>query len=286
MTKDNPSHAVVRNSCRNALRRGFVAQASHIPLDAKGYVAEIGDNLMPGVSLADFERDLLQGDGSELRLKFRAVHSSSALAVNCFAPFRSTPHALSFPGGSGFTAFSFERKCPHGIGRQPPNLDLVAEGPEGIVAVESKCLEPLSPHVANFAPVYFTHITDERRKTSWFAEMQRLAREPRTYRWLDAAQLVKHALGVSYMFPSQSAVLLYIYWEPSDKDAFSVFAEHRAEIGRFAASIQGGGGPEFVAMSYPELWKLWETPGSPDWLRSHLARLRARYLVAAEEHVA
>lgn len=284
--RTSPSHTAVREACRNALRRGFIAQASHIPLDSKGYVGEIGDNLITGVTLADFERDLLQGGGSELRLKFRAVHSSSALAVNCFAPFRSNPYALSVPGGSGFTTFSFERKCPHGIGRQPPNLDLVVEGPEGVVAVESKCLEPLSPHVADFAPVYFTHVTDERRQTSWFAEMQRLAREPRAYRWLDAAQLIKHALGVSYTYPSQPAVLLYIYWEPSDKDKFSIFAEHRAEIGRFSASIQGGGGPEFVSMSYPELWKQWETPGSPDWLRTHLARLRARYRVfAGEEHM-
>ncbi|MBU0966250.1 MAG: hypothetical protein KKA54_07705 [Proteobacteria bacterium] len=46
--------------------------------------APLADNLIDGVSLAQFEADLQSGDGAELHGKFRAVHSSSALAVNCF----------------------------------------------------------------------------------------------------------------------------------------------------------------------------------------------------------
>ena len=86
--------------------------------------------------------------------------------------------------------------------------------------------------------------------------------EPRKYRWLDAAQLIKHALGISYTFPGRPAVLFYVCWEPPDKELFSGFAEHRAEIDHFAGAIRGGGEPEFTSMSYPELWNLWDTPGS------------------------
>jgi hypothetical protein len=110
--------------------------------------------------------------------------------------------------------------------------------------------------------------------------MRRLADKPRTYRWLDAAQLVKHAFGVAYTFADRPVTLLYLFWEPTNPDSYPIFAEHRAEINRFAASIAGGN-PEFIAISYPELWRTWDACAQPDWLRTHVGRLRARYGVAA-----
>lgn len=269
------------NACRSALIRGFLRLVPQVALNEKGYVSEASQNLIEGVRLDDFEADLRQGDGNEMETKFRAVHSSSALAVNTFVPFKANAAALRLPGGSGFTNLHFERKCPHGlVGRRSPNLDLVAEGPNGVVAVEAKCLEPLVAHVTKFAPAYETEIKDQRRRTAWFLEMLRLVEEPRTYRWLDAAQLVKHAFGVAYTFPEQPVTLLYLYWEPSNPEAYPFFAEHRAEVNHFAASIVGGG-PEFVAMSYPELWRSWDAYSEPEWLPLHVHRLRARYGVAA-----
>jgi hypothetical protein len=266
-------------ACRSALIHGLVSSAPQTVLDKKGYVSEAGQNLLEGVRLVDFEADLRQGDGNEMEGKFRAAHSSSALVVNTFAPFKSDPAALRLPGGGGFASLSFERKCPHGlVGRRSPNLDVVAVGPTGGVAVESKCLEPLTPHVASFAQDYKAGIKDGRRSSPWFREMLRLVEEPRAYRWLDAAQLVKHAFGVAYTFPDLPMTLLYLFWEPSNPEAHPMFAEHRAEVSRFAASV--GGGPEFVAMSYPELWKSWDACPQP-WLRAHVGRLRARYGVAA-----
>jgi hypothetical protein len=211
-------------ACRSALIHGFVRSAPQAVLDEKGYVSEAGQNLIEGVRLVDFEADLRQGDGNEMEGKFRAAHSSSALAVNTFAPFKSDPAALRLPGGGGFASLSFERKCPHGLaGRRSPNLDIVAVGPSGVVAVESKCLEPLTPHVANFAPAYEAEIRDGRRASAWFREMLRLVEEPRAYRWLDAAQLVKHAFGVAYTFSDLPMTLLYIFWEPSNPEAHPIF---------------------------------------------------------------
>jgi hypothetical protein len=239
-------------------------------LDEKGYVSEASQNLIEGVRLNDFEADLRQGDGNELEGKFRAAHSSSALAVNTFAPFKANASTLRLPGGGGFANLHFERKCPHGlVGRRSPNLDVLADGPNGVVAVESKCLESLTSHKANFAAAYDSEIRDERRRTAWFQEMRLLVEEPRTYRWLDAAQLVKHAFGLAYSFPDRSVTLLYLFWEPSNPEAHPIFAEHRAEVTRFAASTIGGG-PEFVAMSYPELWKLWDSHPEPKWLPAHV----------------
>ena len=263
------------------LSMAFHRSTPKAALDNKGYVSEAIQNLIEGVHLNDFEADLRQGDGNELEGKFRAAHSSSALAVNTFAPFKTKPTDLWLPGAGGFARLDFERKCPHGLlGRRSPNLDVLAEGPNGVVAIESKCLEPLTSHKAEFAPAYDSEIRDQRRQTAWFREMHRLVENPRSYHLLDAAQLVKHSFGIAYTFPDQPVTLLYLFWEPSNSDAFPVFAEHRAEVGRFAASIAGGG-PKFVAMSYPELWELWVSHSEPEWLPIHVSHLRARYAVTA-----
>jgi len=268
-------------ACRSALLRGFARSAPGVVLDKNGYVSKAVQNVIEGVRLADFESDLRQGDGNELEGKFRAAHSSSALAVNTFAPFKGRLSDLDLPGGSGFASLCFERKCPHGLaGRKPPNLDAVAESPNSVVAIESKCLEPLSSHAAKFAPAYNAEIIDARRGTAWFREMLRLIEEPRAYRWLDAAQLIKHAFGLANTFVNRPITLLYLFWEPSNPEAHPAFAEHRDEVRRFAASVHGGG-PEFVAMSYPELWGAWSVGTPPELLLAHIARLKARYGVAA-----
>jgi hypothetical protein len=243
-------------------------------------VSDVASNLVAGVRMIDFEADLAQGDGNELAEKFRAAHSSSALAVNSFAPFKASLPDLRLPRGTVFSELCFERKCPHGLaGRRAPNLDVFAESPERIVAIESKCLEPLTPHPAYFSPAYDTEIRDARRASAWFAQMQRLVEKPRTYRWLDAAQLVKHAFGLAYSLPDRATTLLYLYWEPANRDAHPFFGEHRAEIDRFAGSVAGAT-PTFASMSYPDLWRSWRGSSQPEWLQTHAARLHARYGVA------
>jgi len=268
------------SASRTALINGLRKSAPQIVLDDKGYTTDIGANLLEGVRLSDFEADLRQGDGNELEGKFRAAHSSSALAVNSFAPFKVAPEALWLPGNQGFSSLCFERKCPHGLaGRRSPNLDVFADGSAGIVAIESKCLETMTPHVANFAPAYDAEIRDSRRATPWFRKMQVLSENPRLYRWLDAAQLVKHAFGIAYSFPDQPTTLLYLYWEPTNPDEYPFFREHRDEVARFASSIAGSA-PAFAAMSYPQLWRHWSLNAEWGWLRAHIDRLNVRYGVA------
>jgi hypothetical protein len=265
-------------TCRLALRNGLLASAPQAVVDKNGYVGEACQNLIEGVRVEDFEADLLQGDGNEMKGKFRAAHSSSALVVNTFAPFKAHLDALRLPGAGGFASMHFEQKCPTGlVGRRSPNLDVLADGPNGVVAVESKLLEPLTPHVAEFSPAYDAITAGG---TEWFAEMKRLREKPSRYRWLDAAQLVKHAFGIANTFRNKPAMLLYLFWEPSNSEEHPFFAEHRAEVTRFADSITGGG-PDFVAMSYPELWRSWDTQPGPHWLQTQVSRLRARYGVAA-----
>jgi hypothetical protein len=109
-----------------------------------------------------------------------------------------------------------------------------------------------------------------------FAPLRARSTGPRTYRWPDAAQLVKHAFGIAHTFPNRPATLLYLFWEPSNPKEHPFFDEHRAEVARFAASVFRGGS-EFVAKSYPELWRSWDAHSEPKWLQAHFGRLRARY---------
>ena len=201
--------------------------------------------------------------------------------MNTFAPFKSDATSIRLPVGDiGPKRLAFEQKCPTGLrGRRSPNLDVVIEGDHGVVAIEFKCLEPLTRHVAHFSPAYDAEICDGRRSTTWFQEMLRLVDEPRSYRWLDAAQLVKHAFGLAHTFPDRATTLLYIFWEPTNPDLFITFAEHRAEVERFAASV-GDAGVRFAALSYPELWHSWQDAHQPGWLPAHLSRLRKRYALA------
>jgi hypothetical protein len=257
-----------------ALRECLLA-ASAVDLDEQGYTRTWRDNLLASVDPIDFEMDLRQGSGGELDTKFRAPHSSSALAVNTFAPFRRAPECLRVAEHVGFTSLSFERKCPSGLPGTPPNLDVLLEDPARVLAIESKCLEYLTPKKANFSSSYFSGIQDERRSTSWFSEMTRLRDTPDAYLCLDAAQLIKHALGLSHSFPGREISLLYLWWEPANAADFLVFSRHRDEVHDFAGRVAGSH-IRFEWTAYKGLWDQWL---AEDGDKEHVANLRNRYLV-------
>lgn len=259
-----------------ALRDGLARLKPAIDLDRNGYTASFHDNLLPTVLPEAFEADLRQGDGNELETKFRAAHSSSALGVNCFAPFHKRLAELTLLDKQGFDSLRFEAKCPTGLrGRRAPNLDLLLQAGSDIIGVESKLTEYLTRHQAKFSPAYEEQIQDHRREQGWFREMLRLLDEPRAYDWLNAAQLIKHAFGLDHSFPGKHVTLLYLYWEPTETEGHPVFSEHRREIDDFSKRIAGSG-PQFRAMSYPELWNSWQET-APNWLTEHLRNLSTRY---------
>jgi len=260
----------------HALKSALARFAPSVEMNGNGYTTSFRDNLFPTVATKDFEADLRHGDGNELETKFRAAHSSSALGVNCFTPFRNHLADLTLLGAQGFDALRSEAKCSTGLrGRRAANLDLLLQAGDVVVGIESKLTEYLTRHQAKFSSAYEAQIQDHRRQQGWFREMQRLMEEPRAYDWLNAAQLIKHAFGLDHRFPGKSVSLLYLYWEPEGINGHPVFAEHRREIENFSNRIAGSG-PIFRAMSYPKLWASWRTV-APDWLTIHLRNLSARY---------
>jgi restriction endonuclease-like protein len=278
MKEKSPPAISINTRATASLREALVRRRPDIEVDTNGYVQSFRDNLVPLISTADFEADLSAGNGNELETKFRAAHSSSALAVNCFSPFRSRIADLTLPLVGNFSDLQFERKCPTGLKRGiPPNLDVMLSGVEGVIGVESKLTEHLGRHRAKFSPAYAEEIRDQRREEGYFREMIRLIDEPRSYNWLDAAQLIKHAFGLAKTFSGRPVTLLYLFWEPENPQKHPVFEAHRREVAEFSDRVTGST-PNFVAMSYPELWSFWRREPL-GWLSDHLDELAGRYSI-------
>lgn len=265
---------------RRALGEGLEHARPDIERDERGYVVQLEENLLPGIMRAQIEDAFGAGAGQELEGKMRAPWSSSALAVNSFAPWQDDPRHLTLAGISGFTdTLAFEAQCPNGISVIPPHLDVLLERGREIVGVESKCTEYLSPK--NKVTVSGSYLKladrgDDRASSRWF---HALAWVPE-FRLVDAYQLVKHYLGLALEYRSRPLTLVYLYWEPANAAAIPLFAEHRAELDRFASLVAGDATCGFKTLSYSEHWRELEAIAErPSWLGGHLRQLRRRYLV-------
>lgn len=110
-------------------------------LDQRGYTATARENVFAGIDWQAVESELRRGSGNELGGKFRAVHSSSALAVNVFGRFKSRADELLLFGQRGARSVEFEKQFHIIPGRNPSNLDVWIDCGSHAIAVESKFLE-------------------------------------------------------------------------------------------------------------------------------------------------
>jgi hypothetical protein len=276
----------LQTRAQHELARTLAATLPDGTLDAASRTEALSENLVDGITdeqLATAVAQIAQGDGGELlerdraRPKLHSAYSSAALAVNSFVVWFGHERDMVLAGVDGLETLRFEEKLPIGVRGKAPNLDLVASGSDDVVAVESKCTEQLAKHVAEFSKVYDARIA-ELADGSWRAEYEALKADPRRYTHLDAAQLVKHYLGLRNTHPDRRCTLLYLYWEPANAEAHRELRLHREEVDRFRAAV-GGSVVRFEAESYPELWSSWARRTSPAWLAAHVDRLRRRYSV-------
>jgi hypothetical protein len=261
---------------KTRLREAAIRAKPGARFDAAGYALKLADNLVDKVSEDLFVADYRAGAGRELEGKMRAAHSSSALVVNAFAPWRKDPSTLFLANVTGFSALRFEVVFPTGLGGTPPHLDLVAYGPAPI-AVESKCLEYLTPKTPVFSRSYDT-ITDARRDSPWFGLIDLLRRDRIRCQYLDVTQLVKHALGLMRSPFIGDVTLLYLYWEPLNHADFEEFQLHRKEIASLQMMLEGTK-PLLRSLTYAEMWEEWLKRSKDELLKTHVGRLRERYAI-------
>ncbi len=249
------------------------------------YAVTAKANLLPYVEAEDCQGDLAGGAGGELSdnagcpAKFCAAYSSSALAVNSFAPFKRRTKDLSLFARRGFNSLAFEKKFEGGLGGTPPHLDLFMDG-RVPVAIESKCLEYLRPkHRKPAFSDSYDKLVDTLFEPAWLDIYSILKINPLHFYPLDAPQLVKHYLVLRNAFGDRPVELHYVYWEPEDTRNFEVFREHRQMITFFLQSVAWSS-VRFRSYSYSKLWRDWQSNSGEPWIAKHTDVLMDRYGVS------
>ncbi len=225
-----------------------------------GYTESLDANLFQALhsdTLAEFQRgsgDELGGNGR--RGKMQALHSSSALAVNVFDYWRR--RSLAWVAGalsltSEPLSLRFEVQFPTGLPGNPPNLDLAfVLADQRTAAVESKFTEPYA-HAKQAVPFKLTYFPTGNGlwhdcalpRCQKIAD--RLHRRELQFEYLNAAQLIKHVLGLAQPSVGQF-ILFYLWYSVPSEEA----RQHGEEINAFADEI--GSELDFRALTYQELF--------------------------------
>ena len=242
-------------------------------------------DFLPGVPAKAVLEALTRAPGNELSSgKFASPESSSALAANAFGWFLHQPRLLlplpGAPMGLPETVeIEAELRFPWSGGRHPW-LDALITTATTLVAVESKRYEPFRPAKATA----FSEAYDSR---DWGLGMARfdalrkaLTEGRKTYRHLDAAQLVKHAYGLrtQAIKRARGAVLVYLHaapatWASGKPVAPEAIARHEAEVADFAAAVKGDA-VTFLPLRWADLLAQWA--GVPA-LAAHAAAVAGRF---------
>ena len=219
------------------------ASSKGIPFDSRGYVPEVEANLWQPLSSRarqSFER----GAGSELSGHMRALHSSSALAVNLFDHWtdRDKTPILSAMGvePAARTSLDFEAQFPTGLGGIPPHVDVaITHSTSFVVGVEAKFTEHLKRSTRGKSDFKASYFPDS--EALWcekglpacqalaeelWAEELRCGRQ--RFEYLYPRQLLKHALGLATRKGNRFS-LYYLYYDWTGKRPEA----HRREVDLF-----------------------------------------------------
>lgn len=247
------------------------ARSNGISVDPYGYVNEVEDNLWKPLSPRARE-GFENGAGSELSRHMKALHASSALVANFFdywterdkGPLLS---ALEIDAGD-VDSLDFEAKFDTGLGRIPPHLDIAIRFSTGaVVAVESKFTEYLTRSrdgKGKFKPAYFESgdLWAERKLPACQVLARELDARHCRFDFLDAGQLLKHALGLATQAVN-GFNLYYLYYDCPGKRSEA----HKEEVRRFSDRV--GDELGFKALTYQEVYARLKASADsdPEYLR-------------------
>jgi hypothetical protein len=255
----------------------------------------MAEALLPGLPVDLILACYAAAPGNELESgKFASPESSAALAANAFGPFLTRPGDLpSPPGGQawGWPASSVRLEATLRLpwrGGRHPCLDALIETSIALIGVESKRYEPFrAKPAAPLSEAYWRPVWGD-AMAGYKRVRESLRDGGNVFTRLDAAQLVKHALGLRTAvrrkgpLAGKRPVLLYLYAEPERwPDGRPLrgaeIEAHRAEVRDFAGMVAGDE-VVFSACSYRELLSAWS--GGPSAVaRAHAAAIATRFLL-------
>ena len=255
-------------------------------------MTEPRDRFLPGVPGDDIEQIFNAAPGDEIRSgKFDSPESSAALAANAFGFFlHRAPDMPPLPDCPTWPARSLSIEAtvrfPWRLGSHPV-LDCLVATRSHLIGIESKRFEPYRGHgAAVLSDAYWRPEWGDRMK-GYERIRDSLRENARLYRFLDAAQLVKHAFGLRSEVHRPGAhhglnpILFYVYAEPEswpksrrrvDDDAK---AGHRDETARFARAVEDDE-VAFVSCSYRRLLAIWRRDLREE-IRGHAEAVMARF---------
>ncbi len=210
----------------------------------------------------------MSGNGQEVLgspenlAKMQALHSSSALGVNIFQYWQKRGLIKEIASACGFCnrnsnyseSIVFEDK--YRINTKfviPPNIDVVfrnnGSSPYKLFAVECKFSEAYGGRTHGGLKSKYL---DDKDLWTDLRALNRLGGETnldnKRYSYLDAAQLIKHILGLKACVGSKEFKLLYLWYDVLGNEG----ASHRAEVVDFTEIVKSDG-IKFHAMTYQEL---------------------------------
>ena len=244
-----------------AQNRGLTLTGSKGERGSPAYTQILDENLFESL-LDPVIENFSQGDGGEINdepgnpAKMRAVHSTSALAVNVFQYWLRVKDIPAIAAACRFCGdqdrFSvnmvFEEKFSIFDSRgTKPNIDVVIHNSSlaqhSVFAIECKFTEPFGVH-AGLNEKYILRVDWQE-----IPQMLSLAKKlTPVFFHLDAAQLIRHILGLKKQFGTTGFRLLYLYYADSGSEG----KRHKEEIEEFTRIAQSDN-INFHSLTYQEL---------------------------------
>jgi hypothetical protein len=228
------------------------------------YTTELNDNLFEPLE-EEVRHEFEKGDGGELKgnpSRMQAVHSSSALAVNVFQYWKRIAAAPEIAAASGFCNASnksaigirFEQKFQiNPMFDRSPNIDVTIQTTEGspyeVYAIECKFGEPYSSRGHGGLDPKYLDLQEVWKDVPNIRKLaRRISPSDPIFKYLHAAQLVKHILGLKVNHGKRRFRLLYLWYDCLGQDG----AAHRIEAEQFT-EVAKSDGVNFHQLSYQDL---------------------------------
>ncbi len=257
----NPWEQIRDKQVKWALSRGLVLKGSKEGRGFHAYTPTINDNLFEPI-LPTVEENFKQGDGGEIidesgsPAKMRAVHSTAALAVNVFQYWQRIQEVHVIASACGLCTkedrFSeqivFEEKFSIlDSSRHHPNLDAVIhnspQAKQSVFAIECKFTEPFRGQKGlNEKYMQLPDWQDIPNINSLAEEISPI------FLHLDAAQLIRHILGLKQKHGKNGFRLLYLFYDVSGPEG----TRHKEEIEKFT-QITKSDKINFHSLTYQDL---------------------------------